>query len=65
MEVGILRVAGGGRQVLVAGTVLRARDATSSTFSRTLRVHRGLYRVLVRVTNGAQTSNYSRPLLIR
>jgi hypothetical protein len=65
MEVGILRVAGGGRQVLVAGTVLRAHDATSSTFSRTLPVHRGLYRVLVRVTNGAQTSNYSRPLLIR
>jgi hypothetical protein len=30
-----------------------------------VRVKRGLYRVLVRVTNGAQTSSYSAPLLIR
>jgi hypothetical protein len=64
MEVGIMRVAGG-RNVLVAGTILRSRDATSSRFSRVLRVRHGLYRVLIRVTNGSLTSNYSRPLLIR
>jgi hypothetical protein len=65
MEVGIMRITGG-RNVLVAGTTLHARNATSSRFSRVVRVKRGaVYRVLVRVTNGAQTSNYSQPLFIR
>jgi hypothetical protein len=64
MEVGIMRVSDG-RNVLVSGTVLRHSNATSSRFSRVVRVKRGLYRVLVRVTNGAQTSSYSAPLLIR
>jgi hypothetical protein len=65
MEVGIMRIVGG-RNVLVAGTVLRHRNATSSRFSRVIRVHRGaVYRVFVGVTNGAQTSNYSQPLFIR
>jgi hypothetical protein len=65
MEVAIMRIAGG-RNMLVAGTVLRHRNATSSRFSRVIRVHRGaVYRVLVRVTNGAQSSNYSEPLFIR
>jgi hypothetical protein len=65
MEVGIMRVVGG-RNVLVSGTVLRHRSATSSRFSRTIRVRRhALYRVLVKVTNGAQVSNYSSPLFIR
>jgi hypothetical protein len=63
MEVGIMRVARG-RNVLVSGTILRPRDASSSRFSRTIPVRRGLYRVFVRVTNGAQVSNYSAPLLI-
>jgi hypothetical protein len=64
MEVGIMRITGG-RNVLVSGTVLRHGSATSSRFSRVVRVRRGIYRVLVRVTNGAQTSSYSAPLLIR
>lgn len=65
MEVGIMRITGG-RNVLVAGTVLLNRNATSSRFSRVIRIKRGaVYRVLVRVTNGAQTSNYSQPLFIR
>jgi hypothetical protein len=65
MEVGIMRITGG-RNVLVAGTVLLQRNATSSRFSRVIRIKRGaVYRVLVRVTNGAQTSNYSQPLFIR
>jgi hypothetical protein len=64
MEVAIMRITGG-RNQLVSGTVLRHRSATSSRFSRVIRVRRGIYRVLVRVTNGAQTSSYSAPLLIR
>jgi len=65
MEVGIMRITGG-RNVLVAGTTLHHRNASTSRFSRVIRVRRGaIYRVLVRVTNGAQTSNYSQPLFIR
>jgi hypothetical protein len=30
-----------------------------------VRVRRGVYRVLVRVVNGGQISNYGTPLLIR
>lgn len=63
-EVGILRIVHG-RGVLVGGTHLRHRSATSSKFSRVVHVKRGLYRVLVRVVNGAQVSNYGVPLLIR
>jgi hypothetical protein len=65
MEVGIMHVVGG-HEVLVAGTVLLHHNATSSRFSHVLRVKRhGLYRVFVKVTNGAQSSNYSQPLFIR
>lgn len=65
MEVGIMHVVGG-HEVLVAGTVLHHHNATSSRFSRVIRVRRrGLYRVFVKVTNGAQVSNYSQPLFIR
>jgi hypothetical protein len=65
MEVGIMRIVHG-HEVLVAGTILRHAGATSSRFSRTIPVRRhALYRVLVRITNGAQTSNYSAPLFIR
>lgn len=65
MEVGIMRVIGG-RNVLISGTILRHLSTTTSRFSRTIRVKRhALYRVFVKVTNGAQTSNYSPPLFIR
>ncbi len=63
MQVGILRIAHG-HGVLVGGTALRHRSAASSAFSRVVPVERGVYRVLVRVTNGAQISNYSQPLVI-
>jgi hypothetical protein len=62
-QVGILRISHG-RGILVGGTTLRHRSATSSQFSRVVHVHRGVYRVLVRITNGLQSSNYSVPLLI-
>jgi hypothetical protein len=64
MQVAIMRVIGG-RNVLVSGTVLRHLSTTSSRFNRTIRVHRGLYRIFVKVTNGAQVSNYSTPLFVR
>ena len=64
MQVGILRIVHG-RGVLVGGTLLHHRNATSSKFSRVVHVTHGVYRVLVRVTNGAQVSNYGGPLLIR
>ena len=63
-QVAILRITHG-RGVLVSGTVLRHRSATTSKFSRVVPVRRGVYRVLVRVINGAQVSNYSQPLVIR
>lgn len=64
MEVEIMRIVHG-TNVRVAGAILHARNATSSRFSRVLRVRRGLYRVFAQVTNGSLTSNYSTPLLIR
>jgi hypothetical protein len=63
-QVGMLRITHG-HGVLVGGTVLRHRDASSSKFSRVVRVKRGVYRVLVRVVNAGQVSNYGAPLLIR
>jgi hypothetical protein len=63
-QVGILRIRHG-RYILVGGTTLSHHTANSSTFSRAVPLVAGVYRVLVRVTNGAQLSNYSRPLLIR
>ena len=63
MQVGILRIVHG-RGVLVAGATLHHRTPTTSKFSRVVRVRRGVYRVLVRVTTGAQISNYGQPLVI-
>jgi hypothetical protein len=63
MKVAILRIAHG-HGVLVGGTVLVHASATSSRFSRAVPSKRGVYRVLVQVTNGAQVSNYSQPLTI-
>jgi hypothetical protein len=64
MQVGILRIVHG-HGVLVGGTLLHHRNAASSKFSRVVHVTKGVYRVLVRVTNGGQVSNYGGPLLIR
>lgn len=64
MQIAILRIERG-HGVLVGGAVLKHLTATSSSFSRVVRVKRGVYRVLVRVTTGAQVSSYSQPLAIR
>jgi hypothetical protein len=64
MRVGIMRIVHGGSR-LAAGNSLRPFNASSSQFSIAVPNRRGVYRVLVRVTNGAQISNYSGPLVIR
>jgi hypothetical protein len=63
-QVGVLRIVGG-HGVLAGGTILKPHDAGSSSFSRVVRVHKGVYRVLVRVIGAGQISNYGQPLLIR
>jgi hypothetical protein len=55
----------GHRSVNVGGTVVTAGTATVSRFSRVIRVHHGLYKALVRVSDGAHVSAYSAPLAIR
>ena len=62
-QVGILRIEQG-HGVLAGGTVLRPLNASSSRFSRVVRVRKGAYRVLVRVISGPVVSAYGTPLLI-
>jgi len=64
MKVGILRTVHG-KGVLAGGTILHPLGAGSSGFSRVVHVVPGVYRVLVRVSSGALSSNYSQPLVIR
>lgn len=55
-----------GNSVNQGGTVVKTGTSTVSRFSRVVRVrHAGLYRALVRVTDGAHVSNYSAPIFIR
>ena len=63
-QVGMLRIAHG-HGVLVGGTILKPHGPAASSFSRVVRVHRGVYRVLVRVVNAGQISAYGQPLVIR
>jgi hypothetical protein len=64
-QVAMLRIVGG-HGVLAGGTTLKANGTTtSSAFSRVVHVHKGVYRVLVRVLNAGQVSNYGTPLVIR
>jgi hypothetical protein len=54
-----------GRSINTGGTVVKAGSASVSSFSRVVRVHRGLYKALVRISDGAHVSAYSAPVLIR
>ncbi len=55
-----------GKSVNEGGTVVKSATPTVSRFSRVIRVrHPGLYRALVRVTDGAHVSNYSAPVFVR
>ncbi len=64
-QVGFQLLKPGHRSVNVGGTVVKAGTATVSSFSRVIHVRHGLYKALVRVTDGAHVSAYSSPLLIR
>jgi hypothetical protein len=56
----------GHRSVNEGGTAVTAGSATASRFSRVVRVsRRGLYRALIKVSDGAHVSNYSNPVLVR
>jgi hypothetical protein len=55
-----------GRSVNEGGTAVKAGTAGVSRFSAVVRLrHRGLYRALIKVSDGAHVSNYSEPILIR
>jgi len=55
-----------GNSVNEGGTVVKAGTSNVSQFSRVVRVRRpGLYRALVKVSDGAHVSNYSEPILVR
>jgi hypothetical protein len=64
MQVAVMKIVHGGSR-LAAGGTLHPRNASSSQFSIAVPRRRGVYQVLVRVTNGAQMSNYSSPLVVR
>ncbi len=56
----------GHKSVNEGGTVAKAGTPTVSSFSRVVRLHRrGLYRALIKISDGAHVSNYSSPILIR
>jgi hypothetical protein len=63
-QVGILRLVHG-RNIFIAGMVLRHQSATSSRFERTVRVRRGIYRILVLTKTPTLVSTYSAPLFVR
>lgn len=55
----------GHRSANVAGTIVKAGSAATSSFSRIVHVHHGLYQALVKISDGAHVSAYSAPVLIR
>jgi hypothetical protein len=55
-----------GKSVNEGGTVVKAGTSTVSRFARIVRVRRpGLYRALVKISDGAHVSNYSAPIFVR
>jgi hypothetical protein len=56
----------GHKSVNEGGTAVTAGSATVARFSRVVRVRRrGLYRALIKISDGARVSNYSNPVLVR
>jgi hypothetical protein len=56
----------GHKSVNEGGTAVKAGSATVSQFSSRVRLrHRGVYRALIKVSDGAHVSNYSAPILVR
>ena len=63
--IGYQRVIPGHRTKNVGGTVVKAQSTARSVFSRVVKVHKGLYQALVKVSDGAHVSATSRPVLVR
>src|SRR5271154_420568 len=63
--VGFQLLESGHRSVNVGGTVVKAAIPTVSSFSRVMRLRRGVYRALVKISDPARVSSYSTPLVIR
>jgi len=64
--VGFQLLVAGGRTVNVGGTGVKPGTPTVSRFSRTVRLrHRGVYRALIQVNDGAHVAAYSAPVLVR
>ena len=63
--IGYQRVIPGHRTKNVGGTVVKAQTATRSVFSRVVKVKKGLYQALVKVTDAAHVSATSLPVLVR
>ena len=65
-QVGFQLLVAGGHTVNEGGTIVKTGTSTVSTFSRTIRLrHRGVYRALVKIADGAHVSAYSAPILVR
>jgi hypothetical protein len=63
--VGFQRLVPGGRTVNQGGTAVKAGTSTVSSFSRVVHIRRrGLYRALVKISEGAHVSAYSAPVLV-
>jgi hypothetical protein len=55
-----------GKSINEGGTIVKPGTSTVGSFSGRMRLrHRGLYRALVKVSDGAHVSNYSEPILVR
>jgi hypothetical protein len=55
-----------GKSVNEGGTIVKAGTSAVGRFSGRMRLrHRGLYRALVKVSDGAHVSNYSEPIVVR
>jgi hypothetical protein len=64
--VGFQRLRPGGRSVNAGGTVVKASSPSLSRFSRVVHIRkRGVYRALVKISDGGHASSYSSSILIR
>jgi hypothetical protein len=63
--IGFQRVIPGHRTKNVGGTVVKAQSASKSAFSRVVKIKKGVYQALVKISDGAHVSATSLPILIR
>jgi hypothetical protein len=65
-QVGFQLLKPGHASINEGGTTVKAGTSTVSSFSGIVRLrHPGLYRALIKVSDGAHVSNYSAPILVR